>query len=195
MDRDPTVDRIVHSQDSLFILSRFGRGGSAPVGHLHTSHELFVGHDQQQLTRLARFFTVTDVPAGMTLGRQGYIAREFVTILTGQVGVAINGVPQAILDDGSHFGAVPLLDDAPGALHSASFTVMAPTRIAVANAAEFHSMLCEFRLVAGRIQAMTDVRRAYLAGLAQVGAAERSVPGALAIDEYPVHADQIPQTL
>lgn len=174
----------------LAFLGSVGRRGVSSVGHLNDSHELFVGHDREQLARIGRFFTVVEVPSGMALGRQGHIAREFVTILEGQVGVTIDDVPQAVLDDGSHFGALPLLDEAPGALHSASFTVMAPSRIAVANAAEFHSMLSEFRLVAQRVQAMTDVRRAYLAGLAQVGAAERRVPGALTIDEYPVHVDK-----
>ncbi len=169
-------------------VSWFHRRGGASTSPLSDSHELFVGHDQDQLTRLGRLFTVTDVPAGRTLGQQGHIAREFVTILHGEVGITIDGIPHAVLDDGSHFGAVPLLADALGATHSASFTVLGPTRIAVANAAEFHSMLSDFPLIAQRVQAMTDVRRAYLAGLAQVNAAEQTVPFDPAIDEYPVHA-------
>lgn len=174
----------------LSFLRTAGRGGVSSVGHLNESHDLFVGHDQEQLARIGRFFTVIDVPSGTMLGRQGRIAREFVAILEGQVGVTIDGVPHAVLDDGSHFGALPLLDEAPGAPHSASFTVMAPSRIAVANAAEFHSLLAKFRLVAERVQAMTDVRRAYLAGLAHISAAERPIPDGPTVDEYPVHVVQ-----
>jgi CRP-like cAMP-binding protein len=168
-------------------MTSFGRGGGSSVGCLSSSHELFVGHDHDQLTRLGEFFTVIDVPAGRMLGAQGHIAREFVTILNGEVGVTIDGIPHAVLDDGSHFGAVPLLDDAPGAVHSASFTVMTPTRIAVANAAEFHALISDFPLVAQRVRATTVVRRAYLASLAQVNTSEQQLPVAPAIEAYPVH--------
>jgi CRP-like cAMP-binding protein len=168
-------------------VTALGRSSGSSAGFLSGSHELFVGHDQEQLTRLSGFFTVIDVPAGRMLGGQGHIAREFVTILDGEVGVTIDGIPHAVLDDGAHFGAVPLLDDVPGAEHSASFTVMTPTRIAVANAAEFHALISDFPLVAQRVRAMTDVRRAYLAGLAHVDAAEQQVPVAPAIQTYPVH--------
>lgn len=177
----------------LSLVTSFGRSGGSTAGPLSDSHELFVGHDPEQLTRLGKFFTVIDVPTGKTLGRQGRIAREFVTILRGEVGVTIDGIPHAVLDDGSHFGAVPLLDDVPGALHSASFIAMTPTRVAVANPSEFDSMISEFPLVAQRVQAMTDVRRAYLAGLAQVSGAEQRTPIFPTIAEYPVHADPHPQ--
>jgi CRP-like cAMP-binding protein len=177
----------------LSLVSSFRRGGGESTGPLRDSHELFVGHDQDQLTRLGQFFTVVDVPAGTTLCRQGHFAREFVTILRGEVGVTIDGIPHAVLDDGSHFGALPLLADAPGATHNASFTVMTPTRVAVANAAEFQSVLSAFPLVAQRVRAMTDVRRAYLAGLAHVNAAEQPIPFDAGIDEYPVHSVQQPQ--
>ena len=211
---DPTSARILHNADLLeakqartphkrtptdsqrptagrrllSFVSSFRRRGRASAGFLKDSHELFVGHDQDQLARLGRFVTVVEVPAGRTLGRQGHLAREFVTILGGQVGVTIDGIPHAVLDDGSHFGEVALLADEPGALYRASFTAMSPTRVAVANAAEFHSILEEFPLIDQRVRAMKDVRCAYLAGLAQVTAAEHPVPSAPTINEYPVHA-------
>jgi CRP-like cAMP-binding protein len=174
----------------LSVLSSFGRRGGMSTGFLNDSHELLVGHDRDQLIRLGRFFTVVEVAAGTTLGRQGQIAREFVTILQGEVGVTVDGIPHAVLDDGSHFGAVPLLANALGATHSASFTAMGSTRIAVANASEFHSMLSEFPLIAQRVRAITDVRRAYLEGLAQVSASGQTVRFDAAIHEYPVHAVQ-----
>ncbi len=177
----------------LSFVSELSRRRVATTGPLSASHELFVGHDPNQLMRLGRFFTIVDVPAGEPLGLQGHTAREFVTILRGEVGVTIDGVPHAVLDDGSHFGAVPLLADEKGAVHSASFTAMSPTCIAVATTAEFRALLCGFPLVAQRVQAMTVVRRAYLTGLEQVNALEPSVPFDLMIDEYPVHAVQQPQ--
>lgn len=174
-------------QRFLSHMRSFRLRGAASSGFLSDSHELFADHDRSQLAGLGQFFTVIDVPAGRTLGQQGHIAREFVTILHGEVGVTIDGIPHAVLDDGSHFGAVPLLSDQLGAVHSASFTVMTPTRIAVADAAAFHSALSEFPLIDQRVRAMTDVRRAYLAGLAQNNAAEQAVRDAPTITEYPVH--------
>ena len=177
-------------QRFLSHMRSFRRRGGASSGYLNDSHELFAGHDRGELAGLGQFFTVLEVSAGTTLGQQGRIAREFVTILRGEVGVTIDGIPHAVLDDGSHFGAVPLLSEQPGALHSATFTVMTPTSIAVANAAEFHSILSQFPLIDQRVRAMTDVRRAYLAGLAQDNAAEQAVRDAPTITEYPVHVVQ-----
>ena len=193
--RQPTDPRRPSALRRLRSLVSSLRRRGASTGPLSNSHELFVGHDRGQLTRLGRYFRVVEVPAGKTLGRQGHVAREFVTILRGEVGVTIDGIPHAVLDDGSYFGALPLLADAPGALHSASFTAMTPTRVAVADTAEFHSMLSEYPLIAQRVRAMTDVRRAYLAGLAHVNAADKPVPFTPAIDEYPVHAVQQAQNL
>ena len=189
--REPTdPGRPSLRQRVLSLVSSLRRRGEASTVLLSGSHELFAGHDQEQLTRLGRFFRVVDVPAGTMMGRQGDVALEFVTLLEGEVGVTIDGAPHAVLDDGSHFGALPLLDDDPGAVHRASFTVMSPTRVAVTDAVGFRSMLAEFPLVAQRVRAMTDVRRAYLAGLAHGNAAEELVPLASVIDEYPVHALQ-----
>ena len=55
----------------LSFVSSFGRTGGSSAGLLSDSHELFVGHDQKQLTRLAQCFTVVHVPAGRALGQQG----------------------------------------------------------------------------------------------------------------------------
>lgn len=185
--REPDQHQLPAGQRLLARVGWFRAGVSS--GPLSESHELFVGHDRSQLIQLGRFFRMVDVPAGKNLGRQGHIAREFVTILRGEVGVTIDGSPHAVLDDGSHFGAVPLLSDTPDALHIASFTAMTPTRIAVATQDEFHSMLAEFPLVAQRVRALTDVRRAYLAGLAHANDAS-PVPSATDVRAYPVHLVQ-----
>lgn len=155
-------------------------------GPLQASHELFVGLDSDELRRLGTFLTVIDVPTGRSLGRQGSTAREFVTIITGRVGVTIDGIPNAVLDDGSHFGAVALLDNATNH-HRASFSAMGPTRLAVATPGDFQALLGEFPTVAERIHAMTKIRRAYLAGLAEARAGETVPTLMLETVEYPAH--------
>jgi hypothetical protein len=129
------------------------------------AHELFTGLGRTQLNRVAKKFTVLDVESGRSLGSQGSAASEFVVILQGRVGVTINGVPHAVLDDGSHFGSVALLDE-QSSERRASFDVMAPSRIAIADDTRFSELLDEFPIVAKRIRAMADIRRAYLAGVA-----------------------------
>ncbi len=149
------------------------------------SHELFEGLGRNQLKRASNQFTVHDVEPGWSLGTQGAVAGEFVAILEGRIGVTIDGVPHAVLDDGSHFGALPLLDDGHHPEFRASFNVMVPSRVAVIDASRFRTLLAEFPIVAERIDAMADVRRAYLAGLAAGGGRERSLTTHVAT--YPVH--------
>lgn len=152
---------------------------------LPAEHELFDGLSRKELARVAGFFTVVDVPAGRTLGQQGRHVDRFFTILEGRVGVTIDGVPHAVLDDGAYLNGLPLLDD-DNPTCRASFNVMVPSRIASVEAARFPAMLKQFPTVADRIRAIADVRRAYLAGLA---AADGGTPDQrwIEVDEYPVH--------
>lgn len=154
------------------------------TGPLSSDHELFRGLTDEQLARLGRLLTVIDVPAGRSLGRQGAIVRDFVTVIEGRVGVTIDGIPNAVFDDGAHFGALPLLDDGSNPVHRASFSTMAPSRIAVAGPGEFRAIMRDFPLVAERVSAMTMVRRAYLNGLAEAQSDSRPI---LETIEYPVH--------
>lgn len=149
------------------------------------SHELFEGLGRNQLVRASEKFTVHDVEPGRSLGTQGAAADEFVAILEGRIGVTIDGVPHAVLDDGSHFGAIPLLDDADHPELRASFDVMVASRVAVVDAARFRTLLAEFPIVAERVRAMADVRRAYLAGLA--AGAGREHPSTTDVEHFPVH--------
>lgn len=148
------------------------------------THELFAGLGRTQLNRAAEKFTVRDVDPGTSLGSQGSVASEFVAILHGRIGVTINGAPHAVLDDGSHFGSIPLLDDQPPTLR-ASFSVMAPSRIATASPTQFRTLLAEHPVVADRIRVMADIRRAYLAGVAAVDSGERL--DLVDVARYPAH--------
>lgn len=152
----------------------------------HPSHDLWVGLDQRTLERLSERFMILDVDAGDSLGRQGEAAPEFVVVLEGRIGVSIDGVPLAVLDAGSHFGSLPLLDDGPTPYRRASFDVLGPSRIGVAGRQQFAEILESFPVVAQRIRAITDVRRAYLRGRSEATATGRSV------EEFPLHISDAP---
>jgi CRP-like cAMP-binding protein len=143
----------------------------ATFGPLSASLDLFKGLKTEQLAEIGRHLSVIDVQPGQQLARQGEPARNFVTVLAGHVGVTIDGVPHAVLDAGTHFGAVPLLDK-PSSLTRATFTTMTPSRIAVANPREFREILDLFPVVALRVYLMTQARREFLADLAREHRAE-----------------------
>lgn len=161
--------------------------GVATFGPLSASHELFAGLSTEQLAEMNRLLSVTDVQPGHALGRQGEPAHKFVTVLDGHVGVTIDGVPHAVLDNGTHFGAVPLLDRV-NSMHRATFTTMTPSRIAVAHPQEFREILDRFPVVAHRIYSMTQARREFLADLArtphQADAFDESTSD---LNDYPAH--------
>ena len=152
---------------------------SAPFG----AHDLFVGLDRRTLAALSQSFLFIDTDTGVSLGRQGEIAPEFIVILEGRIGVSLDGLPLAVLDPGSHFGALPLLDDGSTPYGRASFDVLEPGRVAVAGRQQFFDLLESFPVVARRIEAIVAVRRAYLAGRADAGA----IAAAPAAGRFPLH--------
>lgn len=145
--------------------------------------ELFEGLDRRTRARLAQHFLLVDLAAGESLARQGETASEFVVVLDGRVGVTIDGLPIAVFDEGSHFGAIPLIDGGAGRFARASFDVLEPTRVAIADRIQFFTVMERFPVVADRITRIAERRRAYLAGHADAKA--------LAADRdrhpYPVH--------
>ncbi len=134
------------------------------------SLELFVGLDRQQLDRLALHFSFVEVNDGASLARQGDPAREFVVVLSGQIGVSLDGLALAVFDRGAQFGALPLLDGAPGRFSRASFDVLEPATIAIADRSQFFDILKNFPVVGQRIVQIAEVRRAYLRGHADARA-------------------------
>jgi len=156
---------------------------AAPTLADYGSHDLFVGLDRRTLTRLSESFVIMDVDAGDSLGRQGEAAPEFVVVLEGRIGVSLDGLPLAVLDAGSVFGALPLLDDGPTPYQRASFDVLGPSRIAVASRLQFIATLESFPLVARRIHAIADVRRAYLRGRSDAA----TTAGVSDVGEFPLH--------
>ena len=150
------------------------------------SHELFVGLDRHTLSRLSESFMVLDVEPGASLGRQGEAAPEFVVVLDGRIGVSLDGLPLVVLDAGSHFGALPLLDDGPMPYGRATFDVLEPARIAVAGRLDFAEMMAAHPVVAARVNAIADTRRAYLRGRADAIA-----HGTPAAQEFPLHMTDV----
>lgn len=139
-----------------------------------SQHELFEGLSRTDHQRAASLLVVRDVRPGQSLGSQGDPRGQFVVIIAGRVGVTIDRAPHAVLDDGSHFGAIPLLDDDRTPVSRATFDVMAPSRIAVAGPNQFRRLIAEFPQVAQRIRAMAEIRRAYLAGVASADRGDRT---------------------
>lgn len=160
------------------------RSGTDPAStSIDGTLELFVGLDRPELSRLARLFTFEDLEPGDSLGHQGEQSSEFVVVLEGRIGISIDGLPHTIFDAGSHFGALPLLDDGPDAYRRASFSVLEHSRVAVADRSAFLEILADFPVVAQRIKAITDVRRAYFKGRADARAAHADSESA----PFPVH--------
>lgn len=161
---------------------RFGRR-STSANPLDRSLELFAGLDRRALDRLARHFEVIDLAPGASLGRQGEPASMFVVVLTGRIGVTLDGLPLTVLDAGAQFGALPLLDGGPGRFSRASFDVLEPSRVAIANRRGFFEIVDRFPAVRRRIVRIADIRRAYLEGHADASAlaADR------ATNPFPVH--------
>jgi CRP-like cAMP-binding protein len=164
------------------VVSRILRVASRP-SELDGSLEPFVGLDQRALHRLARHFSIVDVADGAALARQGDPATDFVVVLAGRIGVSIDGFPIAVLDAGSQFGALPMLDGAPGRFSRASYNVLEPSRIAVADRHHFFEILKNFPVVGQRILQIAEIRRAYLQGHADGRALEADRETA----PFPVH--------
>ena len=156
------------------------------VGQLSGTHDLFRGLSQSQLASLATHLDVRVCTVGESLGRQNEPSAGLVIVLDAQIGVSIGGVPIAVLDDGSHFGALPLLDGGDE-LHRASFDVLAPGTIAVVDKQEFRTVLDRFPTVAILTYEMARTRRDYLAQLAACETSQSLSQSALALLEYPVH--------
>jgi CRP-like cAMP-binding protein len=164
------------------VMSRIWHRATKPAD-LDGSLELFVGLDQRALHRLTRHFSIVDVADGEALARQGDPTTEFVVVLAGRIGVSLDGLPIAILDAGSQFGALPMLDGSPGRFSRASVNVLEPSRIAVADRDQFFEILKNFPVVGQRIVQIAEIHRAYLQGHADA----RALAADRETSPFPVH--------
>ena len=155
------------------------------VGVFSEDQELFRGLGRSQLESVATYLEVRSCSIGDSLGSQNEPASGFVIILDAQIGVSIDGLPVSVLDEGSHFGSVPLLDG--DLLHRATFDVLEAGRIAVADPEQFRAILDRFPTVANRVYAMARSRRSYLEELASCEANQTLRRSTVSLLEYPAH--------
>ncbi len=180
-DRSPERERPRFVSMVVRRMSRAPHVGGAP--ELDGALELFVGLDRQNLERLARHFAFVDANVGASLARQGEPASEFVVVLSGRIGVSLDGWPLAVFDAGAQFGALPMIDGAPGRFSRASFDVLEPSTIAVADRDQFFEILKNFPVVGQRILQIAEIRRAYLQGHADA----RALAADRETAPFPVH--------
>ena len=168
--------------DKPSLLSKILHPRSSPAD-IDGSLELFVGLDQRALHRLAHHFSIVDVADGAALARQGDPTNEFVVVLAGRIAVSLDGLPLAVFDAGAQFGALPMLDGAPGRFSRASFDVLEPSRVAIADRDQFFEILKRFPVVGRRILQIAEIHRAYLRGHADA----RALAADREESPFPVH--------
>lgn len=131
---------------------------------LDQEFELFRDVEKREFRRIKDLFTVREVPQGHILASQGDPAREFFLLLQGRVAISIDGVPDVVLDEGCHFGEIPLLDLGAGGRLASAHTLEASC-VAVANRREFRAMLDNSPTVARRVTMLALDRQAYVAAV------------------------------
>lgn len=151
--------------------------------HIDPELEFFSGLSVRQLRRIEELLTIVDVPSGRSLGLQGQIGREFIVVLAGKVSVSVHGTPLAVLHDGHHFGALPLLDPLGSPRRRASFHPLVLTSVGVASRQEFNAMRRDVPVIDDRIRRLADKRQAYFDGV-EAGRQEAEVNAA--VDRFPV---------
>lgn len=109
---------------------------------------MFAGCTARELRTIAKLSTQRDVPAGMTLIRQGQPGREFILVLDGNAVATRSGRRVARFGPGDYFGEIALLD--PGE-RTATVVAESPMRIAVVTPNEFSQMLDEVPTLAHKI--------------------------------------------
>lgn len=100
---------------------------------------LFVGCDDDELARIARWLTPVLVPADHLLIQHDVAAREFAVIADGEVSVTdLDGRELAVLGPGAIVGELGLLRDRPTC---AAVRTLTPVAAYAGNRQEFTAML------------------------------------------------------
>lgn len=99
---------------------------------------LFAGCTDKQLQFIAGRVEELDLPAGMTLCREGSSGGDFFILLSGSADVTVKGAKLKSLGTGDFFGEIALLDNGP---RTATVTVREPARALVLGPAQFRDVL------------------------------------------------------
>lgn len=116
---------------------------------------LFAETPRRQRRLVARLADELHVPSGMTLTREGHLAREFCVIVSGSAEVRRHGQRAAELGPGDFFGEAGMLGSAP--THAATVVTTSDVHLLVMGRREFASMMWRLPAVAERIRRQAAV--------------------------------------
>jgi CRP/FNR family cyclic AMP-dependent transcriptional regulator len=140
-------------------MGRFGIKNGPSLGWLR-GVDLLVGCTKSELACIDRMVTSTHVPSGKVLTEEGGVGLEFFVIVEGSASVWRNGGRLSLLEPGTFFGELGLLD---GEFRTATVIAETPMHLLVLSQVEFRSLITLCPTVAMRI--MTEMgarlRRAY----------------------------------
>jgi len=101
---------------------------------------LFAGWSERDRKKLSRLMTVSDMPAGREMTREGKDGIGFHLILDGAADVVVGGKSRRELGPGDYFGEVSLIDGKP---RTATVVAKSGLRTAGVTAWDFKPLLAE----------------------------------------------------
>jgi CRP-like cAMP-binding protein len=99
---------------------------------------IFRALSRKELETLAKAADTVAFGAGTTLVREGEAGREFFVVLSGEVSVVVGGEEVAVLQEGSWFGELALIDPAP---RDATVLTLSPCELLVIDSRRFLPLL------------------------------------------------------
>jgi len=99
---------------------------------------LFAGCSRKELEFLITRTDEVDVPAGRTLITQGRAADSFYLLLSGEATVQVDGRDRPVLQPGSFFGEISMLDRGPA---TATVVTSGPSKLMVMSHAQFRDAI------------------------------------------------------
>jgi CRP/FNR family transcriptional regulator, cyclic AMP receptor protein len=128
-------------------MGKFGTKHSPSLGRLGAV-DLFAGCKKSELARIDRMMTTIDVPSGTVLTEQDGVGSEVFVIVEGSASVWRNGGRLSLLEPGTFFGELALLDRE---LRTATVIAETPMRLFVLSRVEFNSLIALSPAVAIRV--------------------------------------------
>jgi CRP-like cAMP-binding protein len=116
---------------------------------------LFAGCTEDELRRIDRFTTESQVAAGRVLCQEGVVGRQTFVILDGEAVITIGGVEIARVGAGSIVGEMAVLD---GAMRSATVIAATPMRVLALSGPELEELLSQVPKVTRRVLAALSGR-------------------------------------
>lgn len=109
---------------------------------------IFRALSRKELETLGRAADTVSFAAGTTLVKEGEAGREFFVVLEGEVSVQVGDREVAVLQDGSWFGELAIIDPAP---RDATVTTLTPCELLVIDGRRFLPLLEEVPILAHKI--------------------------------------------